>query len=136
MRTYSSALTWKILWTEEPGRLQSMELIRVRHDWATSLSFFTFMHWGRKWQPIPVFLPGKSQERGSLVGYCLWGRTELYTNEVTYQQQQKTRKGKAHENRTKEGQTKVWGPEWGLQVEQHYWLSPVCIGQAQGEENI
>ena len=41
---------------------------RVRHDWATSLSLFTFMHWRRKWQPTPVFLPGESQGRGSLVG--------------------------------------------------------------------
>ena len=34
---------------------------RVRHNWATSLSLFTFMHWRRKWQPTPVFLPGESQ---------------------------------------------------------------------------
>ena len=34
---------------------------RVGHDWATSLSLFTFMHWRRKWQPTPVFLPGESQ---------------------------------------------------------------------------
>ena len=44
---------------------------RVGHNWATSLSLFTFMHWRRKWQPIPVFLPGKSQGQGSLVGCCL-----------------------------------------------------------------
>ena len=37
---------------------------------------FTFMHWRRKWQPTPVFLPGESQGRGSLVGCRLWGRTE------------------------------------------------------------
>ena len=37
---------------EEPGRLQSMGSLRVGHDWATSLSLFTFMHWRRKWQPI------------------------------------------------------------------------------------
>ena len=36
---------------------------RVGHDWATSLSLFTFMHWRRKWQPTPVFLPGESQGR-------------------------------------------------------------------------
>ena len=47
---------------------------RVGHDWATSLSLFTCMHWRRKWQPIPVFLPGESQGWGSLVGCCLWGR--------------------------------------------------------------
>ena len=48
---------------------------KVGHDWATSLSLFTFMHWRRKWQPTPVFLPGESQGWRSLVGCCLWGRT-------------------------------------------------------------
>jgi len=76
MAPHSGTLAWKIPWTEEPGRLQSMGSLRVRHDWATSLSLFTFMHWRRKWQPTPVFLPGESQGRGSLLGCCLWGRTE------------------------------------------------------------
>ena len=58
---------WKIPWMEEPGRLQSMGSLRVGHDCATSLSLFTFMHWRRKWQPTPVFLPGESQGRGSLM---------------------------------------------------------------------
>ena len=72
---HSSTLAWKILaWTEEPGRLQSMGLLRVEHDWATSLSLFTFMHWSRKWQPTPVFLPGESQGKGNMVGCRLWGR--------------------------------------------------------------
>ena len=75
MAPHSSTLAWKIPWMEEPGTLQSMGSLRVRHDWATSLSFFTFMHWRKKWQPTPVFLPGESQGRGSLVGCCLWGRT-------------------------------------------------------------
>ena len=79
----TSTLAWKIPWTEEPGRLQSMGSLRVAHDWATSLSIFTFMHWRRKWQPTPVFLPGGSQEWGSLVGCCLWGRTESDMTEVT-----------------------------------------------------
>ena len=61
MAPHSSTLAWKIPWTEEPGRLQSMESWRVGHDWATSLSLFTFMHWRRKWKPTPVFLPGESQ---------------------------------------------------------------------------
>ena len=55
----------------------------MKHDWATSLSLFTFMHWRRKWQPTPVFLPGESQGRGSRVGCRLWGRTELDTTEAT-----------------------------------------------------
>ena len=70
-------------WMQEPGRLQSMGSWRVGHDWATSLSLLTFMHWRRKWQPTPVFLPGESQGRGSLVGCRLWGHTESDTNEAT-----------------------------------------------------
>ena len=77
---------WQIPRTEEPGGLQSMGSLGVGHDRATSLSLFTFMHWRRKWQPTPVFLPGESQGQGSLVGCRLWGRTELDTTEVTWQQ--------------------------------------------------
>ena len=62
---------------------QSMGSLRVGHDWATSLSFFTFLHWRRKWQPTPLFLPGESQGQWSLVGCRLWGRTESDTTEVT-----------------------------------------------------
>ena len=138
MAPHSSTLAWKIPWTEEPGRVQSMGSWRVGHDWTTSLSLFTFfffflfknfglpllqapealhvqltlvhkdihrgverdpcagghgqeaepslftfMHWRRNWQPTPVFLPGESQERGSLVGCRLCGRTALDTNEET-----------------------------------------------------
>jgi len=73
---------------EEPGGLQSTGSIRVGHDWVTSVSLFTFMHSGRKWQPAPVFLPGESQGRGGLLGCRLWGRTESDTTEATQQQQQ------------------------------------------------
>ena len=87
MAPHSSTLAWKIPWTEEPGGLQSMGSLRVGHDWATSLSLLTFMHWRRKWQPTPVFLPGESQGRGSLVGYHLWGRTESDMTEATQQEE-------------------------------------------------
>ena len=83
MAPHSSTLAWKIPWTEEPGRLQSMGSLRVRHNWVTSLSLFTFMHWRRKWQPTPVFLPQESQGWGSLVGCRLWGCTESDKTEVT-----------------------------------------------------
>ena len=43
MAPHSSTLAWKIPWMEEPDRLQSMGSLRVGHDWATSLSLFTFM---------------------------------------------------------------------------------------------
>ena len=52
---------------------------KSRTQWST----FPFMHWRRKWQPTPVFLPGESQGRGSLVGFRLWGRTESDTTEAT-----------------------------------------------------
>ena len=83
MAPHSITLAWKIPWTEEPGGLQSMGLLRVGHDWETSVSLFTFMHWRRKWQPTPVFLPGESQGWGSLVGCCLWGHTESDMTEAT-----------------------------------------------------
>ena len=80
MAPHSSTLAWKIPWTEEPGGLQSMGSLQVG---AALLSFFTFMHWRRKWQPTPVFLPGESQGRGSLVGCRLWGHTESDTTKAT-----------------------------------------------------
>ena len=83
MAPHSSTIAWKIPWTEEPGRLQSMRSLRVGHNWATSLWLFIFMHWRRKWQPTPVFLPGESQGQGSLVGCHLWGCTESDTTEAT-----------------------------------------------------
>ena len=92
MAPHSSTLAWKIPWMEEPGRLQSMGLLRVRHDRATSLSLFTFMHWRKKWQPTPVFLPGESQGQGSLVSCRLWGRTESDATEATQQQQCKVQR--------------------------------------------
>ena len=74
MAPHSSTLAWKIPWMEEPGRLQFMGSLRVRHDWAASLSRFTFMHWRRKWQPTPVLLSAESQG---------WGHTESDTTERT-----------------------------------------------------
>ena len=63
---------------EEPGGLQSMGSRRVGHHWVTSLSLFTFMHWRRKWQPTPVFLPGEFQERGAWWA-ALYGVTQSRT---------------------------------------------------------
>ena len=56
MATQTSTLAWKIPWMEEPGRLQSMGLQKTGHDWVTSLSRFTFLHWRRNWQCTPVSL--------------------------------------------------------------------------------
>ena len=73
MAAHSSTLAWKIPWMEEPGTLQSMGSLRVKTQLSGFTSLFTSMHWRRKWQPTPVFLPGESQGRGSLVGCRLWG---------------------------------------------------------------
>ena len=79
MAPHFSTLAWKIPWTEEPGRLQSMGSLGVGHNWATSLSLFTFTHWRRKWQPTPVFLPGGSQGWQSLACCSPWGHRESDT---------------------------------------------------------
>ena len=47
------------------------------------ISLFKDSHRRRKWQPTPVLLPGEFHGRRSLVGCCLWGRTESDTTEVT-----------------------------------------------------
>ena len=82
----SSSLSFHMICIEV--RLQPMGSLKVGHNWVTSLSLFLFMHWRRKWQPTPVFLPGESQGWGSLVGCCLWGCTESDTTEAMQQQQQ------------------------------------------------
>ena len=82
MAPHSSTLAWKIPWTEEPCRLQSMG--SLESDTTEQLHIhFTFMHWRRKWQPTPVFLPGEPQGRGSRVGCCLWDHTESDMTEAT-----------------------------------------------------
>jgi len=60
LATHSSTLAWKIPWMEDSSRLQSMVSLRV-----VPLSLFPFMHWRRKWEPTPVFLPGESQGWGA-----------------------------------------------------------------------
>ena len=87
MATHSSILAWRIPWTGEPGRLQSMGSQRVRYDWATSLHFGKIL-WRRKWQSTPVLLSGKSQGQRSLVSCSPWSRKESDTTErlhFTYQ---------------------------------------------------
>ena len=112
MATHSSILAWEIPWTEKPGGLQwdhkqldangnplqcfCLENPRDRGAWGAAvygvaqsrtrlkrLSMHAYMHWRRKWQPTPVFLPGESQGQRSLVGFRLQGRTESDTTNVT-----------------------------------------------------
>ena len=97
-KEFGDSRFWKASWSEKREEVGcggekamaphcslvgSMGSLRVGHDWATSLSLFTFMHWRRKWQPTPVLLPGESQGRRGLVGCHLWGHTESDTTEAT-----------------------------------------------------
>ena len=121
MVTGSSILSWRIPWTEESGRLQSMGLQRVRHDWVTKqqlffpiiinyttaslgaqqsriclqrrscrrLGFNSWVRkipWRRKWEPIPVFFPGKSHGQRSLAGYHPQGHKRAGHDLATKQQ--------------------------------------------------
>ena len=84
--THSSTLDWKIIpWTEEPGRLQSLGLQRVRDNWVhtciQALEYHYITIWRRRWHPTPVLLPGKSHGRRSLVGCSPWGRWGSDTTE-------------------------------------------------------
>ena len=65
MATHSSTLAWRTPWTEEPGRLQSIGSLGVGHNWATSLSLFTFMHWRRRWQPLQCSCLENPRDRGA-----------------------------------------------------------------------
>ena len=112
MATHSRTLAWKIPWTEEPGRLKSMGSLRVGHDWATSLSLFTFMHWRRKWQPDLVFLPGESQGRGAWWA-AIYGVTQS-RKRLKWQQQQQLLKILLQYNNTF-SQTK-FSSAWTYQV--------------------
>ena len=78
MAIHSSTIAWKIPWTEEPGRLQSMGSQRVGHS-SQALQWV----WLMLWQPGPelglrgVAGTGESQPphgRRSLVGCSPWGR--------------------------------------------------------------
>ena len=59
------------------------ENVRVNHVSSPRIPAQGFKLFRPVGQPTPVFLPGESQGRGSLVGCHLWGRTELDTTEVT-----------------------------------------------------
>ena len=76
---FHCTLPWKIPWTEEPGRLQSMGSRRAGYDWVTSLSLFTFMHWRRKWQPTPVFFCLENPRDGDAWWAAIYGVAQSQT---------------------------------------------------------
>jgi len=78
MAPHSSILAWKIPLTEEPGRLQSLGSLRVGHDWATSLSLFTFMHWRRNGNPLQYSCLENPRDRGAWWA-AVYGVTQSWT---------------------------------------------------------
>ena len=69
LAAHSSPLAWKIPWTEEPGRLQSMGSQRFGHDWATSLSFFSW---------YPLILTHSCQVKNPSLSWKKRKRQEMY----------------------------------------------------------
>ena len=65
MTPHSITLAWKIPWMDEPDRLQSMRSLGVRHDWATSLWLFTFMHWEGNGNPLQYSCLENPKDRGA-----------------------------------------------------------------------
>ena len=79
MATHSSILAWRIPWMEEPGRLQSTGLQRVGHNWATSLSLFTWKSSDVNTSAedicvgahcYPCWRPPWAQQEGEVMGQC------------------------------------------------------------------
>ena len=101
MAPHSSTLAWKIPWMEEPGGLQSMESLRVRHDFTFTFYFHALQ---KEMATHSSVLAWRIPGTGSLVGCRLWGRTESDMTKVTQQQQQ--------QERVALGSSQIPGPCW------------------------
>ena len=96
MAPHSSTLAWKNPMDGGAWQAAVHGVSRSRTRLSDFTFTFHFQYWRRKWQPTPVFLPGESQGRGSLVGCRLWGCTESDTTEATQQQQQQQNYQRTH----------------------------------------
>ena len=69
MATHSSILTWRIPWTEEPGKLQSMTFQRFGHDWVTDTFTLLYCHHAGRvmWAKLNFLLPSS----GSILRFCM-----------------------------------------------------------------
>ena len=80
MAPHSSTLAWKIPWMEEPGRLQSTGSLRRLSDFIFTFHFHALE---KEMATHSSVLAWRSQGWRSLVGCCLWGRTESDMTEAT-----------------------------------------------------
>ena len=70
-----TSLRERACWTNKGVKIQWIILF-LCNEWKVGFNFPKLSYWRRKWQPTPVFLPGKSQGRRSLVGCSPWGHEE------------------------------------------------------------
>ena len=82
MAPHSSTLAWRLPWTEEPGRLQSMGLLRVGHYFTFTFTFH-FYALEKEMATHSSVLAWRIPGMGNLMGCHLWGLTESDTTEVT-----------------------------------------------------
>ena len=136
---HSSTLAWKIPWTEEPSRLQSMGSQRVEHDWATSLSLFTFMHWRRKWYLWNRLVRASGSNFGFLwLKYLFeWPCPAVYKipHIIHFHLPDKSR---THKSRGREKVDWWWWPGWDGNWES-WWLktvNAVDLEQGQGYQRV
>ena len=80
MAPHSRTLAWKIPWTEEPGGLQSMGSLKVKHDFTFTFHFHALE---KELATHSSVLAWRIPGTGGLVGCRLWGRTESDTTEAT-----------------------------------------------------
>ena len=143
MAPHSSTLAWKIPWTEESGRLQSMRSLRVGHSWATSLSLFTFMHWRRKWQPLQCSCLENPRDEGAwCTAVCGVAQSRTQLKQLSSSSACRQRRhwqptpvllpGRSHRQRSLVG-CSPWGREESYMTERlHFHFSLSCIGEGNG----
>ena len=114
----------------------SLEAWRVGHGWVTSLSLLTFMHWRRKWQPPPVFLPGESRDGGAwwaAVYGVAQSRTRLKRLSSSSRRHEGNLKGNVPIKIDRAKALNREGPSWHVYEKQE---CPVWLKYGEWEENL
>ena len=147
MATHSSTLAWEIPWMEEPGRLQSIGLQRVGHDFTFTFNFH-FHALEKEMETHSGVLAWRSPGTGEPGGLpSKRGRTESDTTEATQQQQQQKQAGIMEKAMAPHSSTLAWEIPWmeepgrlqsmgslrvGHDWQLHFHFSLSCIGEGNG----